>query len=420
MTFCLVDSYYLPLNDSVMLNKINNVIYFCALFLGLLYVSIPVLPVIIHITAISLFFIYLVISKVDVNTVYKKWTLAYISFFLLSSLWALKAKLSLYIVLVELSPIVLLSFATIAYVKKNRSINVILFVIYIVSLIMLGYLLTHIEEFLIGERLGVSLNEEGDDRVWNSNSIGVGLCFALFAGFILFVLQKKKPLIRAFYYITAFIMIVGVLLTGSRKSLLIMLMPFVYFIYKREKKHFLFFVLLASLIMFLFYEIIMNVEFFYETIGVRMEDMMAILSNDTTGDEDTSRIQLINLGIDNFFDNPILGVGANNFRVLSETIYPGRNFYAHNNYIELLVDVGIIGFLVYYSAYYYLFLNLKDSQDPLSLWAKLFLYILLFLGFVEVLYYEPLEQLIFATIFCVVDSNKTKINLLDGSKKQVY
>ena len=403
-----------------MSGNIPKAIYLSALFLYLLCLSIPVLPLLVRICAICLFVVYLLFGGITINRAYQKWTLAYISFFLLSSLWALKAKLSLYIVLVELSPIVLLSFATITYVKKNRSINGILFVIYIVSLIMIGYLLTHIEEFLIGVRIGDSLNEKGEDAIWNSNSIGVGLCFAIFSGYILFVNQRRRFVVRTCYYASAVVMMVAILLTGSRKSLLILLMPILYFLYKKQKKHFLLLIILAPIICLLLYELIMNVEIFYEAIGTRIEDMIAILSDDTTGDEDNSRIQLINLGIEKFFDNPILGVGANNFRVLSETIYPGRNFYAHNNYIELLVDVGIIGFLVYYSAYYYLFLNLKDSQDPLSLWAKLFLYILLFLGFVEVLYYEPLEQLIFATIFCVVDSNKTKINLLDGSKKQVY
>ena len=269
-------------------------------------------------------------------------------------------------------------------------------------------------EFVMGVRFGDSLNEAGEDEIWNSNSVGVGLCFAIFSGYILFVNQKSHFVVKIFYFFSAVIMMVAILLTGSRKSFLIIMMPIFYFLYKKQKKHFLLLIIAAPIMVFCFYELIMNVEIFYEAIGTRVEDMIAILSDDTTGGEDTSRLTLINFGLNKFWDNPILGVGINNFRVLSEQIYPGKNFYAHNNYVELLVDIGIVGIVIYYSAYYYLYLNLRKYNDTLSIWCKVFLYILLFLGFLEVLYYEPLEQLVFCMIFCIVEFNKKKVLLLNG------
>lgn len=390
-----------------MRKKVVNTIYICALFLDLLFVSIPVLPSLTHFCAICLFFLYIVLAGIKINNAYKNWSLVYISFFLLSSLWALKMNVALFVVIVQILPILLMAFATITYVKNNQNINDILFVIYIVALFMLLYLALHIEEFIIGVRLGDSLNEEGaEGPKWNSNGVGISLCFAIFSGFILFVNQRRHLLLRVLYYATASLMIVAILLTGSRKSLLILLMPIFYFLYKKQKRHFLLLLLLTPLIAWFVYELIMNVEVFYETIGKRIEEMIAIMSNDTTGNEDTSRTILIEFGLNKFVENPILGVGINNFRVLSDVIFPGKNFYAHNNYIEMLVDVGIVGFIIYYSSYIYIYTRLRKSSSILSDWAKIFLFVMLFLGFFEVLYYEPLEQLMFCLIFCILDLEK--------------
>lgn len=343
------------------------------------------------------------------------WTLSYLLFFLLSALWALQFKTAIYVVVVHLLPIIIMAFATITFIKKNQRVNDVLFIIYIVALLMLFYLVTHVED-LVGVRLSKSLNEEGEDLVWNSNGVGINLCFALFAGFILFFHQKRHLFIRLFYIITAIIMIIAVLLTGSRKSLLILLMPVLIFLYIKQKKHFVIILLCLPIIGFLVYYLIMNVDIFYEVMGSRIEEMIAILSDDTTGSEDDSRIILIEFGLNNFLDNPLLGVGIDNFRLLSEQIFPGKNFYAHNNYVELLVDVGIIGLFIYYRAYIYIYSKLRNHSDMLSIWGIAFLFILLFLGFVEVLYYEPLEQLIICILFCIVEFNKNKILLLDGER----
>ena len=47
-----------------------------------------------------------------------------------------------------------------------------------------------------------------------------------------------------------------------------------------------------------------------------------------------------------FSENPFLGVGFHNFRYynLQET---GKFFYGHNTYLELLVEVGVIGTFLY-------------------------------------------------------------------------
>ena len=113
--------------------KLANTIYIVALFLYLLCLFIPVFPFALQVCATCLFVIYMLLGGIKTNLPYKKWTLSYLSFFLISALWALKAKFVIYIIVVNILPILIMVFATTTYIKRNQSINVVLFVIYITS-----------------------------------------------------------------------------------------------------------------------------------------------------------------------------------------------------------------------------------------------------------------------------------------------
>lgn len=60
-----------------------------------------------------------------------------------------------------------------------------------------------------------------------------------------------------------------------------------------------------------------------------------------------SRYKMIEFGLNCFRESPIVGHGIDAFK----NLYPYKEAYAHNNYIELLVDVGIIGLIIYYIAF---------------------------------------------------------------------
>lgn len=385
-------------------DKLVNSIYYCALFLVLASASMPILPSWVRNGAICLFGLYILTTNWGyINKAYRNWTLFYIFFFSMSALWALEPRFTLFIITVRIMPILLMVYATFTHVNRTKSINGVLYVVYMVALVMLFYLFSHIDEFVEGVRLGKMLNSEEEDIKWNSNAIGIILCFAFFSGYYLFVNQDTKKIVRSFFLIISVFMVFAIFMTGSRKSLIMLVLPFVVFVYK--KRNFFLLAIILPIVAFVLYEIVMNVDIVYMTIGSRMEDMVAIATGETTGMEDNSRMLLIQYGLEWFGDNPIWGVGLHNFRVLSDQTsrFAGYHFYAHNNYIELLVDVGIIGFFLYYKAYIYLFRQLKDKEEVLSVWGLSFLIVMLFLGFGEVLYYEPFEQLFFCLIFCIVD-----------------
>lgn len=61
----------------------------------------------------------------------------------------------------------------------------------------------------------------------------------------------------------------------------------------------------------------------------------------------TQRADLIERGIEFWFESPLFGHGANSFRE-----YVGDGFYSHSNFVELLANFGVLGFVFYYAVHY--------------------------------------------------------------------
>ena len=67
------------------------------------------------------------------------------------------------------------------------------------------------------------------------------------------------------------------------------------------------------------------------------------------------RYALAQDGLRLFYERPILGWGADGFRYFNSVDFT----YSHMNFLELLVNYGIIGFILFYSIYFSIFKNLK-------------------------------------------------------------
>ena len=85
------------------------------------------------------------------------------------------------------------------------------------------------------------------------------------------------------------------------------------------------------------------------------------------------RQQMIQIGLQQFKKTPIFGIGFGSTHVLTDR-YLGHNTYLHNNFVEVLVSGGIIGFVLYYSMHWFVIKILwklraldKNVQLPLIL-----------------------------------------------------
>jgi len=136
------------------------------------------------------------------------------------------------------------------------------------------------------------------------------------------------------------------LFTGSRKAFVSLLLVITAFFANKIKKplNLLYIVPFGVLFISVIY-LSMNNPLLYNVIGKRMEGLLSLVSGE--GKVDTSaleRMELISIGIGQFKEKMFIGYGMNSFRYMNKYF-----LYAHNNYIELLVNGGIIGAALYYA-----------------------------------------------------------------------
>lgn len=168
---------------------------------------------------------------------------------------------------------------------------------------------------------------------------------------------------------------------------------------KNKRRAFILIILVAVL----FYLVVMKVPLFYCVIGNRMESMIAGFIG--VGDVDESftiRMLMITVGKELFKLKPVFGHGIGSYGWLS-----GFNTYAHNNSIELLVGIGFIGTLIFYSLHIYILKELFIKKDNLYLLPIIICVLsLLFLDYGLVSYKDFAFQMILAISFAAVSINE--------------
>ncbi len=163
-------------------------------------------------------------------------------------------------------------------------------------------------------------------------------------------LEKKQ---RIFNALAILVFSYVIMLTGSKKAIFAaVLFVFLFSIIKAGKitKRMRAFIIVGILVVVL-YNLVMKVEILYNVLGYRIRLMINTLrSGDFESSDDSTGVRggMIVFGLKEFLKSPVWGRGLNAFNKLygDET---GFYTYAHNNYVEVLVSVGLIGFCVYYS-----------------------------------------------------------------------
>ena len=235
------------------------------------------------------------------------------------------------------------------------------------------------------------INTWGTDRLGNemlnANSIGLHLAISAIFAFYLANIYKKK-----LYFVFIIVFFVVIALTGSRKAIVMLLMGISLLYYfnsnKLSKKIKSIFIIL--LILLLSYYLIMNIPNFYNVLGYRIEKIMNSITGEGSTDISTRlRNSMIDIGTSLFKKKPILGYGIDSYKSIS-----GFGMYSHNNYIEIIVGVGFIGALTYYSAYVYIIKKLYSKK--ILIYCNPILVIVIMLSLLEiglVSYYGIIYQL---------------------------
>lgn len=284
-------------------------------------------------------------KRIVVNN-YILWLFAFCGFYYLSFIWA-RNQNSMMALSNTMIQIFGVSLGLIQQLKDKKDISNFLKLIHLSIVYTATYLVIRTPFEVFGT------DRIGDITGLHANAIGARLATGVLLGLYFFTEVKKY---RWFYMITTIVFSVLVLLTGSRKSIsMILICVFVYVVFYKSKqqnaenlikKMLLVFSMIVLLIM-LWY-LMMNVEFFYNVIGIRFEAMLnTFLGTDTDGSMN-ERAFYAEKAYELFKQHPIIGYGGNNFSQYMREIGYSHISYSHNNFAELLSTLGIIGTSIFY------------------------------------------------------------------------
>ncbi len=314
--------------------------------------------------------------------VYQKWVLVILAFWAASTTWSVNREAMASFVTFSI-PYILCYFLS-ASISTKRNVEQVMKIELIAVFLCAIYVLFFVNTGnLADERLGGS----DDDRIWNANDIGMKMTIGYAIGMYLLLKGETNKLL--IYGLMALILLVA-LMSGSRKVIILLVMFTALLMIvraKRQKK--ILYAAYAGIFVVVSYLAVMNVPVLYDILGKRIDMVLDGLRGESGGYSMDERTLMIGYGIEFMSGHLWLGNGFNAFSELFGNI-TGWYTYSHNNFIELLVNTGITGLLLYYSLTFYILKRLwkptfKD-RDTLAQILFLYTFIALFLDYAMVSY----------------------------------
>ena len=246
--------------------------------------------------------------------------------------------------------------------------------------------------------------ERATNEVGNVNVIGMTIAFSCIFE-LLEIIRKKKITLSSIMLAPAFLIISA---TQSRKALLVLIIGIIliacfYFIDKEHIIKSIFRLGIFAVGLFLIY-LLFKASPAFSGLAGRMELLFNLLRDEgEIGGSSLARMKMISIGWEQFWKTPWFGVGMDNGRVVASVYTNGEfNAYLHNNYIELLCDGGIFGFIIYYSRYVYIIYAMIrniDKKNDGYYPCIIMIIILLVMDYGRVSYYQRHTQVYFILLF---------------------
>lgn len=261
------------------------------------------------------------------------------------------------------------SFIAIAFVqliKDESDIKFALFWLFISGIIFSIIYLGNINLVDLG---GERITTTGEDDLENINVVAMLVSFSFVYFFYEYFTTKK--IVNLFCSLVSLFVTI---LLGSRKSILVILLSIIFIFFKSSLK------LKAKVVLFCLAAVLLITNLLpHDYLQFVSERLLGLgfwsEYSDSVDVADQIRKDLIRNGVSYFLHRPLFGHGLYNFSIVN-----GQNtgifLYSHNNFIELLVGCGLIGFMIYYAIYILIYRNFKKSSN---LTAKYFVYLILFM-----------------------------------------
>lgn len=329
--------------------------------------------------------------------IYHYYILGVALFSLLSSTWAINPYYALEksITFIEILIMMSLLYEAYYYASIHRLLNILMWAGFLLSIYTIVFVGLDSLEYVLAN----------EDRLENSfaNVNVIGMCCSISILLAIYFWRFSKNILNLILCIPTIIVVAG---SGSRKALIILIIGIIliFFFQQRKSKGNIYtifkFIGSAILVIGLFFLISKTGIF-----GGSLERMGGLIDSFTGGNEADSssllRAYYQKIGFEQFLKTPILGIGMGNARILALK-YTGNDCYLHSNYAEIAANGGIIGLIIIYWIYIYIFLKGKKlvKYDKFSGIILLLAFLQVLLDYGNVSYYSKETYFMFM-IFCL-------------------
>lgn len=346
-------------------------------------------------------FLLFKMRKIKINF-YLIWGMVFCCIATLSVIYSKDPSISL-VGVIQIVKILILNNMIISLVKNKKDIYFFLNTFIAAGIVLILRLLTLIPIESLGKsRLHIT-------GMFNANDVGSKLSISLvFLLYFIFIEKKYK----LYYLISIPILYLFILFSGSKKAFVFSILSLFLLILLglKNKKKLVYYIPLMIIIVFVIFYLVREIPLFYNIIGYRLEALILFLNGNSKMDGSTlERFEMMKLGIDMFDEKLFFGYGLEGFALNSH-----YGTYSHNNYIEMLVNFGIIGFLSYYMVYIYLLIeDLKYYLLKRKMIIPFFINIVIIfiLEIASISYKDRFFYLVLGLNFIAIELNKNRIYL---------
>jgi O-antigen ligase len=248
---------------------------------------------------------------------------------------------------------------------------------------------------------GMTFRFEG--TLANANRFGFVSLIGLVNTVYLWQVYRRR-LIKLLLLVAGALLSYQIILSGSRKGMLgvffIFFLQYIFFVFKNRKEQ-VFKRLIGGLVVLSIVFSIFSYFLMTSDYGHRLRNMFLYIKGEQLERQESSlagRTCLMKVGLNNFMKSPVIGRGLSSFDdtdigvgILSTRI----GIYAHSNFIEVLSSSGTIGFILYYSIYWTIILNLlqqfkyelNSRLKPIWNFAATTIVLMMFYELFQVTYY---------------------------------
>ena len=240
-----------------------------------------------------------------------------------------------------------------------------------------------------GTRIGVAENEINNTGILAAYNFTISI----------FLGARKEKII---YYLYSIIPALVVLLTGSKVAIVLVAFSIIVLVFIEFGLRSVFRLIIGVIVIIIGLRLLANSQAF-EFISNRFTAMYLSFMGkeawmyDVQYMSTVKRMDMIQFGFELFKDKPLFGYGMDTFRILYSS---GQ--YSHNNFIELLVGMGSIGFIVYYYPWISIVIKgIKGIKNQNNIILVLVLECLM-AGFTIVQYYDKITYFILLLGFLAI------------------